>query len=252
MIKLLHGDCLELMKEIPSNSIDMVLCDPPYGNTYCKWDVVIDLDQMWKQLKRIVREDGAICIFGKEPFSSLLRASNIRMFKYDWIWHKDRCGNFGAAKFQPLNYYEIISVFYKKCRYFPIMTKNTGRIRDRRRDKSIGKNKNPTGETMSQSMNYGYSADYDPTKLYPRNMLKFNRDLGYHVCQKPVNLLEYLIKTYTLDGETVLDFTMGSGSAGVASQNLGRKFIGIEKDAEYFKVAVDRIAGCNNSQWSVK
>ena len=254
MIDLRHGDCLELMKTIPDNSVDMVLTDPPYGTTACKWDSVIDFDLMWAQLKRITKDNGAICLFGSEPFSSALRMSNIKMFKYDWVWQKDRAANFGASKYVPQKYHEIISVFYSKtCKYYPQKIKRTSD-----RVKQCQKNKNLSWRTVrSDSEEVSFKTDYklrsfdvyDCNLKYPSSVINNpivnssskEKKEGRHPTQKPVALLEYLIKTYTLENETVLDFTMGSGSTGVAAKNLNRKFIGIEKDDKYFKIAQERI-----------
>jgi len=240
MIDLIHGDCLEKMKDIPDNSIDMVLTDPPYGTTACKWDTVIDFDLMWKQLKRITKDNGAICLFGSEPFSSALRMSNIKMFKYDWVWEKDNGTNFLNAKFQPFKVHEIISVFSSKAssysprgsmKYFPQKTSGSKTYSSTRKS---GKH-----EYHSDPSNF-LVKNMDGTR-FPRSVQKSNMERGLHPTQKPVALLEYLIKTYTLENETVLDFTMGSGSTGVACKNLNRNFIGIELDDKYFEVAKKRI-----------
>ena len=235
---LLHGDCLELMRELPDNSIDMVLTDPPYGTTACKWDTVIDFELMWEQLKRITKDNGAICLFGSEPFSSVLRMSNIKMFKYDWYWNKVLATNHLNAKKQPLRLIELVSVFYKnQCLYNPVKT--TGHKRKIAHTKY---EKTKLGEQV-----YGIEkrdTKYDSTERYPNGLLQFsnaNKKNIIHPTQKPVPLLEYLIKTYTLESETVLDFTMGSGSTGCAAKNLNRNFIGIESDKEYFKIAKQRI-----------
>ena len=239
-IKLVLGDCLEKMKVLPDNSIDMVLTDPPYGVTACKWDTVIDFDLMWEQLKRITKDNGAMCLFGSEPFSSALRMSNIKMFKYDWVWVKDKATNHLNAKRQPMRRNEIISVFYRKqCLYNPHLSKKER------------KNIRPPTIKRKQIDNYGRmdlpSKRTIPIDMsYPNETLKFKGCFGhkgksFHPTQKPVPLLEYLIKTYTLENETVLDFTMGSGSTGVACKNLNRNFIGIEKDTKYFEIAKDRI-----------
>lgn len=230
-MNLLNGDCLELMKDVPDNSIDMVLTDPPYGTTACKWDTVIPFEPMWKELKRITKDNGAICLFGSEPFSSALRISNIENFRYDWVWDKKKAGNFRAVKTMPLVPYEVISVFYAK-KYYPQMT--TGKLR--KKGGYYSENEIPTSSGTKQKLN---------NKYYPKSILEFskanNKESGLHPTQKPVALLEYLIKTYTLENETVLDFTMGSGSTGVACKNLNRKFIGIEKDKSYFDIAKERI-----------
>jgi site-specific DNA-methyltransferase (adenine-specific) len=225
----MYGDCLNLMKNIPDNSVDMCLTDPPYGTTACKWDSVVSFEPMWAQLHRIVKDNGAICLFGSEPFSSSLRMSNIKMFKYDWVWDKKQSGNPFLAKKQPLKTHEIISVFYKKNRYYPVM--RTGILRK----KGGGSNSKIFGNTDSVKND----------QYYPKAILEFNNCTNkknkLHPTQKPVALLEYLIKTYTLENETVLDFTMGSGSTGVACKNLNRKFIGIEKEEKYFDISYDRI-----------
>ena len=225
MIDLKHGDCLELMKEIPDGSVDMVLTDPPYGTTACKWDSVIPFEPMWEQLKRIIKKNGAIVLFGSEPFSSALRMSNIKQYKYDWIWKK-RAVNFLNAKKQPLREVENILVFNSLV-YNP-----QGLIYSPK----VNKRSNST-ETNGA---HGLSNLSEYTN-YPKNILEFKNERGLHPTQKPVALLEYLIKTYTQDGETVLDFTMGSGSTGVACVNINRNFIGIERDDEYFEIADKRI-----------
>ena len=236
MINLMHGDCLELMKDIPDNSIDMVLTDPPYGTTACKWDTVIDFDLMWVQLKRITKDNGAIALFGSEPFSSFLRISNIKNYKYDITWNKVSISNPMLAKKQPLRCIENILIFYKKQPlYRPQMQEGKQWHRG-------GKKLHKT-DTLGNSVLFNNGGDKTKIK-YPKNLVEFsnaNKMNNVHPTQKPVALLEYLIKTYTLEGETVLDFTMGSGSTGVACKNLNRKFIGIEKDDKYFQIATDRI-----------
>ena len=233
-MELLKGDCLEVMKSIPDKSIDMVLTDPPYGITACKWDSVIPFAPMWEQLNRIIKDNGAIVVFGSEPFSSALRMSNIKNYKYDWVWDKKITTGFLNAKKQPLRRIENIIVFYKKqCCYYPIIRKEAKRLKG-------------TNGSHSLDKIYGY---YKPIikisdEYYPTSILEFsnaNRTGRVHPTQKPVALLEYLIKTYTLENETVLDFTMGSGSTGVACVNTNRDFIGIELDDKYFSIAKDRI-----------
>ena len=241
MLKLLHGDCLELMKEIPDNSIDMVLTDPPYGTTQCKWDSVIPFDLMWEQLKRITKDNGAICLFGSEPFSSALRMSNIKMFKYDWIWKKHHKTGHLNAKKRPMKMCETISVFYsKQCLYSPQGLKDCQKAMVTSESHSQRDKDNPTS-TVSGGLT---RRPYVQSKTgYPTELIEFNSCNGnpQHPTQKPVPLLEYLIKTYTLENETVLDFTMGSGSTGVAAKNLNRDFIGIEKDDKYFEIAKQRL-----------
>ena len=244
MINLMRGDCLELMKSIPDNSIDMVLTDPPYGTTACKWDTVIDFDLMWEQLKRTTKDSGVICLFGSEPFSSHLRLSNIKMFKYDWYWYKNYQTGMAFAKYQPMRSIETISVFYKStCEYYPqrMEARHGRKPTNSNGGKTRAKIDNITGMKQPNKVNsLGETVN-------PRNVLEFKcppRSKGYlHPTQKPVALLEYLLKTYTLKNETVLDFTMGSGSTGVACKNLNRKFIGIEKDDKYFQIAKERING---------
>ena len=245
-IELLYGDCLELMKNIPDKSIDMVLCDPPYGTTACKWDSIIPFDKMWEQLNRIIKDNGAIVLFGNEPFSSLLRCSNLKNYKYDWIWNKENGGNFTVCKYRPLGQTENISVFGKnKINYYPIM-EMTKEKNKRPRDKSFFmKNDNTQGMASGKFIT---SKNHDENLRYPKNLLTFNNRVGelnninrLHPTQKPTYLLEYLIKTYTKENETVLDFTMGSGSTGVACINTNRNFIGIELDDKYFDIAKQRI-----------
>lgn len=252
-MKLLHGDCLELMKQIPDGSVDLILTDPPYGTTNCKWDVVIPFEPMWEQLSRIIKPNGAIVLFGSEPFSSLLRCSNLKNYKYDWIWHKTSPTGYQNAKKQPLRDSENISVFYiKQCNYYPI--KSTGHKRKvskkENRDKCIQRRMEKHGDNYIYGKETG-APTYDSTERYPKTILTFKSDkqkTSLHPTQKPVALLEYLIKTYTLENEVVLDFTMGSGSTGVACVNTNRNLIGIEKDDRYFQIAKDRIEKSMNKQ----
>ena len=239
MIDLRLGDCLEVMKTIKDNSIDAIITDPPYGTTACKWDSVIPFDLMWEQLNRIIKPNGAIVLFGSEPFSSALRMSNIKNYKYDWIWEKSIAGNPMLAKRQPLRVSENVSVFYKKqCLYNRQMTEAKGKIRDRRKENHYGSTSENTVISVSKS---GYAADYNPNLRSPKNILKYKSIRGSHPTQKPLELMEYLVITYTNENETVLDFTMGSGSTMVACQNTNRNGIGIEMDDNYFKIAEKRI-----------
>ena len=237
-MNLMLGDCLERMKEIPDGSVDMILTDPPYGTTACKWDSVIDLPLMWEQLNRIIKPSGAIVLFGSEPFSSFLRCSNIKDYKYDWYWQKERPTNVMQVKRRAGKVVETISVFYSsQCLYNPQKTVHTGELRTNKvKNGSLGK--------LIDS-NCGVPTSYrDDRTRYPIQVLKFNRDClksNLHPTQKPVALMEYLIKTYTHENETVLDFCMGSGTSGIAAKNLNRKFIGIEKDAGYFEIAKQRL-----------
>lgn len=235
--ELWHGDCLKLLKNIPDGSVDMVLTDPPYGTTACKWDSVIPFEPMWEQLNRIIKQNGAICLFGSEPFSSALRMSNIKVFKYDWYWQKTTPTGFLNAKKQPLRNIETISVFYsKQPKYNP--QKTVGH----KRKVSLAKHKVNCKKSEGYH-DYGL-ASYDSTERYPTQILQYKTDrqkCALHPTQKPTDLLAYLIKTYTNEGETVLDFTMGSGSTGVACVNTNRRFIGIELDDGYFEIAKKRI-----------
>lgn len=230
--KIIHGDCLEVMKDIPDKSIDAIITDPPYGTTACKWDSVIPFDLMWEQLNRIIKPNGAIVLFGSEPFSSALRMSNIKNYKYDWIWDKKKGGNIMCLKYQPYKTHEIISIFNsKKEHYYPIMVEQKQR----------------TGKTYSKGeangiKNYGDTRVYN--KKYPKSIIDIsnaNQKWKVHPTQKPVALIEYLIKTYTLENETVLDFTVGSGTTAVACINTNRNFIGIEKEKKYVDIANNRI-----------
>ena len=230
-IELIQGDCLEKMKDIPDKSIDMILCDLPYGTTACKWDTVIPFEPLWEQYKRIIKDNGAIVLFGSEPFSSYLRMSNIKQFKYDWIWDKKLAGNGILAKKQPLKIHEIISVFNSKT-YYPQKTKGKFRKKMGLKESQITGGNSFCNETEND-------------EYYPKSIQEFGignlRTGRLHPTQKPVALLEYLIKTYTNENETVLDNCMGSGSTGVACKNLNRNFIGIELDEKYFEVAKKRI-----------
>tara|TARA_R100000657_G_C4642694_1_gene88296 strand:+ start:180 stop:941 length:762 start_codon:yes stop_codon:yes gene_type:complete len=244
-MKLYQGNCLEVMQDIPDNSIDFILTDLPYGTTACKWDNIIPYDSMWKELKRIRKDNTAIALFGTEPFSSHLRLSNLKEFKYDLIWKKNIPTGFYNAKKQQLKIYEIISLFYKKQpTYNPQMVKRT----DEEYKKSLRINDsecfNPDVYGSGRKKLIRKTAEQQKYK-YPFNILEYKKERNYgknkHPTQKPVALLEYLIKTYTLENETVLDFTMGSGSTGVAAINTNRDFIGIELDKEYYNIAKERI-----------
>ena len=236
MIDLRQGDCLEIMKDIPDKSIDMILCDLPYGTTACKWDIVIPFEELWAQYNRIIKDNGAIVLFGSEPFSSKLRMSNLKMYKYDWIWNKKRGTGFQIVRYKPMCNHENISIFYKKApTYNPQM-------RDRQKPR-ISKNKGTTNQFLV-SGGKEYVGKKPLTKKYPVTIIEFGNDNQKekkHPTQKPVALLEYLIKTYTNEEETVLDNCMGSGSTGVACVNTNRNFIGIELDEKYFNIAKERI-----------
>ena len=243
---MLHlGDCLDVMQDIPDGSVDMVMTDPPFGTTACKWDSVIPFEPMWAQLKRIVKPNGAIAIFGQEPFSSLLRCSAIEMFKYDFYWRKNKPSGFTNARLKPLKDIEIISVFSEgstangakaNMPYFPQGVQE-GKLRVR--PQSYAKSSDVSPDRKSRK-----PVEMGKGSAYPRQILEgyvHHANTQVHPTQKPVALMEYLIKTYTNAGETVLDFTCGSGTTGVAAANTGRRFIGIEMDADYFTIAQARI-----------
>ena len=236
MIQLINGDCLVEMKSIPDKSIDMILCDLPYGTTVCKWDNVIPFEPLWEQYKRIIKDNGAIVLFGSQPFTSALVMSNPKMFKYEWIWGKGRGTGFQIVKYKPLVSHENILIFGKgTIKYNPQMRE--------REVPRISKNKGTTRQ-MLISNGKEYQAERALDKKYPITELQFsnnNQKGKLHPTQKPVALLEYLIKTYTSEGETVLDNCMGSGSTGIACVNLNRSFIGIEMDDKYFEIASKRI-----------
>ena len=242
-MQLIHGDCLEEMPKIPSQSIDFICTDIPYGTTACSWDIVIPFDKMWEQLNRIIKPNGAIALFGSEPFSSHLRLSNIKNYKYDWIWEKPSGTNFLNFKYQPAKVTESISVFgfmatsYSKkgnMKYIPQMVPGKPyTCKQGRSGETHGREKKTRERRDIKTVSNG--------ERFPKNVLKFNTEKGLHPTQKPTALMEYIIKTYTNENETVLDFTMGSGTTGVACRNTDRKFIGIELDDNYFKIAQDRI-----------
>ena len=248
----LHGDCMNLLPALASESVDMILCDLPYGTTACKWDVVIPFEPLWKEYKRICKPNAAIVLFGSEPFSSHLRLSNIRDYKYDWIWEKERPSNFMMSKKQPLKIHENISVFCGN-KYFPIMRELSaqGKARNgRRRDSGFKATETVYGDYSHFKMEQTIGR----TKGYPKTIIKISREVNnqfkkqvFHPTQKPIALLEYLIKTYTQKGETVLDNCMGSGTTGVACVNTGRRFIGMEKEEKYFVIASKRISNALNA-----
>ena len=236
-MRLMLGDCLERMKEISDGSVDMVLTDPPYGTTACKWDSIIPLDPMWEQLKRVIKPNGAIVMTASQPFTTTLISSNMKMFKYCWVWHKSQStGHLNAWK-QPMRNTEDVVVFYaKQCVYNPqIVDKPIENIRPITA-------RSPKNECYGKMKNGIETRKLPNDKSMPTTIQKFNNAQGtVHPTQKPVALMEYLIKTYTNEGETVLDFTMGSGTTGVACKNLNRDFIGIEMDEGYYEIAKKRI-----------
>lgn len=242
---LYRWDCLEIMKQIPDWSIDAIITDPPYWTTACKWDSVIPFEPMWEQLKRIIKPNWAIVLFGSEPFSSALRMSNIKMYKYDWIWEKERPTNVFWCKYSPWKVHEIISVFSKeKHIYIPEMVERDIKrnwINDK--DYDLWRLNNNWSEHLNMKK-YKYSETYDWRYRYPRSVIRINRETwrNIHPTQKPVALIEYLIKTYTNEWETVLDFTAGSWTTGVACINTNRNYILIEKDEWYCDIIEKRLA----------
>jgi len=230
-LQLIEGDCLEVLPTMADQSIDAIICDLPYGTTVCKWDAVIPFEPLWEQYKRVIKPKGAIVLFGSQPFTTSLISSNLKWFKYEWIWEKSRATGFLDCKLKPLNNYESVLVFCNgKTIYNPQMVK--GKLHTNGR---VG-----TGPAQV----YGKFSDRKLSKTdlyYPKRIIKFTTEDGLHPTQKPVALLEYLIKTYTNEGDTVLDNCMGSGTTGAACRNIGRNFIGIEKDPGYFQVAKQRI-----------
>lgn len=242
-IQLIQGDCLEKMNDIPDGSVDLILTDPPYGTTACSWDSIIPFDPMWKHIKRIIKDKNAILLFGAEPFSSVLRCSNLDMYKYNWIWKKSIGSNFLNAKNAPLKKHELISVFS----HGTIANKSNRRMVYNPQGivEINAVHKRPTVYITDHNMS---RPSHKPERIithtgYPDSILDYpqGNHNTIHPTQKPVPLLEYLIQTYTYEYETVLDFTMGSGSTGIACLNLNRNFIGIELNEKYFNLAVSRI-----------
>ena len=240
--ELLQGDCLELMQEIPDKSVDLICCDPPYGTTSIKWDEVLDFDKMWEQYGRIIKPKGVIVLFGSQPFSAQLICSKLKWFRYELVWNKNKCGSPGLAKYRPMKTHENVLIFYKDSggTYNPQMEVGEPYAR---------KSKNPEGY-VGRKNDHGYGMK--PRKefenkgtRYPKSIINISRDFSaqqqVHPTQKPVPLMEWLIKTYSNPGETVLDNCMGSGSTGVAAVKQNRKFIGMEYDSEYFKISQERI-----------
>ena len=242
-ILIKQGDCLELMKKIPDKHIGMILCDLPYGTTACKWDTIIPFKPLWEQYERIIKNDGCIALFGSEPFSSSLRISNLNLYKYDWIWLKSKASDFINANCRPMKKHEIISIFSfgkssppiskKNMKYFPQGLIYNNKKRIRKGTLGIGRDReSQQGEYISKGTNY------------PNSLLEFpNEGKTIHPTQKPVALLEYLIKTYTRENEIVLDNCAGSFSTGVACINTNRKFIGYELDEKYFEIGKNRLLG---------
>jgi len=240
--KLYHGDCLDIMPQL--EPVDLVLTDPPYGTTECKWDSIIPLELMWVQLKKIISENGTIAIFSNEPFSSYLRISNIKMFRYDWIWHKNKSGNIFQYKLKPMSRHEIISVFTKykishqyidNIKYYPELNNCNIEVKTAMTKKNRSVNTRPSHKESLKKYNMKKTG-------YPESIIKINNEGNkLHPTQKPVALMEYLIKTYTNENEIVLDFTIGSGTTAIACERLNRKWIGIEIEEKYCEIAAKRI-----------
>lgn len=233
--KIYNMDCLEGMKTIPNGSVDMILCDLPYGTTRCNWDNIIPFEPLWDQYNRVIKENGAIVLFGSEPFSSMLRLSNLKNYKYDWIWDKVKGTGFLNARKQPMRNHEIISVFYKKqCNYNPQKTQGH-KLKKAYKGKHL--QTNVYGEMKNECL-------YESTERYPRSIQVFSTDTQnepLHPTQKPVDLCEFLIKTYTNPEELVLDNCGGSGTTAIACLNVGRNYILFEKEKNYCEVAEKRI-----------
>ena len=247
-IELWQGDCLELMKDIPDKSVDMILCDLPYGSTKLKWDSIIPFEPLWEQYERVIKDNGAIVLTATQPFASSLLMSNPKLYRHSWYWNKIAGSNPMTAKYKPMPVVEEILVFSKKTvNYMPIMV-DANPANMRKRDGVFENSKGIIGGNTT----FKSSKTHDESKRYPKNLLSYNNRQGelhymyrVHPTQKPVPLFEYLIKTYTNEGELVLDNCMGSGTAGVACKNLNRKFIGIELDENYFEIAKNRILEAN-------
>ena len=243
--EVLLGDCLELMKDIPNGSIDMILCDLPYGTTQCKWDVIIPFDKLWEQYERIIKTNGAILLFGQEPFSSFMRLSNLKDYKFDIIWNKKFASNFAQAKKRPMNIQENICVFYKKQpTYNPSMTK---------RDTPIKATSGSTFSEVSMVKNFNNIENKVYDFKYPESIVLFPRILGTskektgHPTQKPIELFEYLIKTYTNENDLILDNCAGSGTTAIACLNTNRQFIIMEKEQKYYDIILKREGDFNKN-----
>lgn len=235
------GECLEEMKQIPDGCIDMILCDLPYGTTACKWDAVIPFDELWCQYNRIIKENGAVVLTASQPFTSLLVTSNINMFKVEWIWKKNAGSNFAQTKYMPMKEHESILIFGKgRVKYNPILQERSES--GKKMIKSGIKSKASTGYDVYAGANQGYdNSKQDANMRVPSSVQPFNRERGLHPTQKPVALFEYLIRTYTNEGDLVLDNCAGSGTTAIAAENTKRRWVCIEQDEEYANKAVQRI-----------
>ncbi len=232
-VRVFHGDCLEIMKHIPNGSIDMILCDLPYGTTACKWDIIIPFDKLWEQYERVIKPNGAIVLFGNEPFSSNLRLSNMKDYKYDWKWDKKRGSNFATVKIRPFNSFEDIMIFYKnQPTYNPQMEAG----------KPYTQKQGFVGEAKQTGLKRKEVITINKGERYPLSILRFSKESGLHPTQKPIPLFEYLIKTYTKEGDLVLDNCAGSGTTAIACTNTNRNCILIEKEKQYFDIINERIA----------
>ena len=244
--EILLGDCLELMKDIPSGSIDMILCDLPYGTTACKWDTIIPFEPLWREYERLIKPNGAIVLFSAQPFTTKLIGSNIELFKYNWVWVKDKGANFGVAKYRPINIVEDVCVFYSGvANYYPQKydagyKKNKG-----------GKNTQIKGVYGQNGFKWSYD---DSTMQFPKSTLFFatpkhndEQNGSLHPTQKPVALFEYLIKTYTNEGDLILDNCAGSGTTAIACLNTNRQFIVMEKEQKYYDIILKRVADFNKN-----
>ena len=248
MVKLntiYNEDCLEGMKRIPDGSVDMILCDLPYGSTDCSWDTIIPFEPLWEQYERVIKDNGAIVLTASQPFTTKLIASNFDMFKHEWVWIKSH-GGFATAKFKPLKRHEDVLVFSKgTVSYNPQMVEVKGKVRDQRNEPAFNNSgRNKVDSPVNPGTKMAYSKEYNPKKRYPKSYIEFSNrtEKTIHPTQKPVALFEYLIKTYTNEGETVLDNCMGSGTTAIACMNTNRNYIGFELDEGYFEMASKRIS----------
>jgi len=247
MNEIRHGDCLELMKELPDKSVDMILCDLPYGTTKNKWDAIIPFDKLWKQYNRVIKNDGAIVLFSTGLFTHQLVISNLKGYKYDIVWHKSKSGSSFTAKYRPVNKHEIINIFSvagKKVKYNPQLVKGEPYSRVRTPTSNKPNNHKLGVTSKSETINTGFR--YPSTVQYFQQ--KWRRQDQIHPTQKPVALFEYLIKTYTNEGDLVLDNCAGSGTTNIACHNTNRQCIGMEKDENYFKIATKRLENCKKQE----